>query len=87
MGGEEAPQLGQLLGAEGADRLLDQVVEQLLDEGGVRLLAAGQERREVSGAVKVDRLARLGSRTCRSRRSAALSPPFGIDRRRRSAPG
>ena len=41
-------QVGQRLGTEGADRLLDQVVEQLLDEGGVRLLAAGQERRELA---------------------------------------
>ena len=46
MSGEGSPQVGQRLGAIGPDRLLDQVVEQLLDEGGVRLLAAGQKRRQ-----------------------------------------
>ena len=47
VGGEESSQVGQLLGPEGTDRLLDQIMEQLLDEGGVRLFAGGQERREV----------------------------------------
>ena len=40
----------ELLRPERTDRLLDQVMEELLDEGRVGLLAAGQEGRQSPGA-------------------------------------
>src|SRR5262245_23763299 len=53
VGGEGLPQVGDLLAAEGADRLLDQVVEQLLDEGRVRLVAGGQEAGQGADPVEL----------------------------------
>ena len=50
----------KLLRPEAQDRLLDQVVEQLLDEGGVRLFAAGQVRRQAACAGERHRFARPG---------------------------
>src|SRR5436305_1349356 len=48
--GEGALQIGQRPGAERADGLFHQVLEQLLDEGAAGLLAAGQVEGEVAGA-------------------------------------
>ncbi len=73
--GERPPQVGEPVRAVGADRLLDQVVEQLLDERVVRLLAAGQERRPARGRRRTSTvLAGRGSGRPRSRRSACPSP-------------
>ena len=85
--GERFPQLVGLRRPVGPDRLLDQVVEQLLDEGVVRLLAVGQERRQVAAPRRTSPSRRRGSGSCRSRRSACRSPSRGSGRRRRSAPG
>ena len=78
--------LGQRLIAERADRLLDQVMEQLLDERGMRLLAGGQETGEGSDSVKLDHLAGAGL----VRAGRVDRPPFlfglGIGRRRRNSP-
>ena len=58
--GECTTEVRQFLAAEGADRLLDQVMEQLLDERVVRLLAGGEERGQRGGAVELDPIAGAG---------------------------
>jgi hypothetical protein len=55
--GERTPQLLGRLGAEGPNGLLDEIVKQLLDEGGLRLFARREKRRQLAGAVKIDFLA------------------------------
>src|ERR1022692_165441 len=57
---EESSQVGQLLGAERTDRLLDQVVEQLLDKSGMRFPARGQIRRQVPNPIEFHQLTRAG---------------------------
>src|SRR3954468_22248594 len=60
VGGEGSAQVGQLLAAEGADRLLDQVMEQLLDQRGVGLFAGGEQGGQVADAVELDPVAAAG---------------------------
>ena len=52
--------LGQLLGTERTDRLLDQVVEQLLYKGRVRFSARRQIRRQVPNPAKFHLFTRAG---------------------------
>ena len=50
------------------------MVEQLLDDGGVRLFAAGQERRKLLDSLKLDHFARAGL----VRAGSVDRPPFLI---------
>src|ERR1700722_16637284 len=52
---EGLAQVRELAGPEGTQRLLDQGVEHLFDEGVVRLRAGGQERGESADAAKPNR--------------------------------
>src|SRR5437667_12025173 len=55
--GEGLPQVHEFPRAEGAERLLDEVLEEPLDEGLVHLGAAGQEGCQLADAAEGDALA------------------------------
>ena len=68
-------------GAEGADRLLDHVMEELLDEGGVRLLARRRGSAASSpGSRRSGWARRTGAHTSRWRRLASPSLRTGTGR-------
>ena len=72
--------------AVGTNRLLDNLMEQLLYKTAVHFVAVGQEFRQFARAVKLDLLTRESPIRVPSRRSACRVRRYGIGPRRRNSP-